>query len=233
VRAGLLRQINKSPALPGFCACGWEDKIRKYKQMLILIDMSRIFVKLLFLLLAWLSLATQAQTLVDPSQVPESKRNTHQLYLLAKDVPEFLRQNNKSLFLDVRTRAEAMFVGMTPMADALAPYSELQDFMSDWDDKRQTYVLDPNPGFLPEVDKRLMEKGLSKSDFVLVMCRSGERAGRAASRLAANGYAKVISVIDGFEGDMSPSGRRDVNGWKNAGLPWSYKLDRKKVYFTP
>jgi rhodanese-related sulfurtransferase len=174
----------------------------------------------------------QAQTLVDPAQVPESKRTTHQLYLLAKDVPEFLRNNSKALFLDVRTRAEAMFVGMTALADGLTPYSELQDFMSDWDDKRHTYVLDPNPGFLPEVDQRLREKGLTKSDPVLVMCRSGERAGRAASRLAANGYTRVYSVIDGFEGDMSPAGRRDVNGWKNAGLPWSYKLDRNKVYFS-
>ncbi|MEN9886180.1 MAG: hypothetical protein RL758_758 [Pseudomonadota bacterium] len=146
--------------------------------------MAKPLAKLLSVIVMLASLFTQglagAQTLVDPLQVPESKRTTHQLYLLAKDVPEFLRNNSKALFLDVRTRAEAMFVGMTALADGLTPYSELQDFMSDWDDKRHTYVLDPNPGFLPEVDQRLREKGLTKSDPVLVMCRSGERAGRAA-----------------------------------------------------
>lgn len=194
--------------------------------------MLKFFSRLIPVLLVWVSLAVHAQTLVDPAQVPDSKRTTHQLYLLAKDVPEFLRKNSNSLFLDVRTRAEAMFVGMTPLADALTPYSELQDFMSDWDDKRQTFVLDQNPGFLSEVDRRVREKGLTKLDTVLVMCRSGERAGRAAIQLAANGYTRVISVIDGFEGDMSPAGRRDVNGWKNAGLPWSYKLDKSKMFFV-
>jgi hypothetical protein len=38
-------------------------------------------------------------------------------------------------------------------------------------------------------------------------------------------------VVDGFEGDMSKDGRRAVNGWKNAGLPWSYQLAREKMYF--
>ena len=27
------------------------------------------------------------------------------------------------------------------------------------------------------------------------------------------------------------AGQRAVNGWKNAGLPWSYKLDKAKMYF--
>ena len=26
-------------------------------------------------------------------------------------------------------------------------------------------------------------------------------------------------------------GRRGVNGWKNAGLPWSYVLERERMYF--
>jgi len=29
---------------------------------------------------------------------------------------------------------------------------------------------------------------------------------------------------------MSPAGRRDVNGWRMAGLPWSYELDKSKMY---
>lgn len=30
--------------------------------------------------------------------------------------------------------------------------------------------------------------------------------------------------VDGFEGDKGESGARDVTGWRNAGLPWTYKI---------
>ena len=42
-------------------------------------------------------------------------------------------------------------------------------------------------------------------------------------------YTKVYSVVDGFEGDLSAEGRRDVNGWRKAGLPWSYKPPRRST----
>jgi hypothetical protein len=29
----------------------------------------------------------------------------------------------------------------------------------------------------------------------------------------------------------NPNPVRNVEGWKNSGLPWSYKLDRKKIWF--
>ena len=59
-------------------------------------------------------------------------------------------------------------------------------------------------------------------------------AGRAkAANLSAQlGYSQVYSVLDGFEGDLSPDGQRTVNGWKNAGLPWSYKLDKTRLHDT-
>ena len=136
------------------------------------------------------------------------------------------------LFIDVRTRAEAMFVGMPSGVDALVPFVELQELMSDWDAQRNAYKLEPVQDFTAQVQRRLQAKQLSKADTVLVIGRSGDRSGRAANRLAEDGYAQVYSVIDGFEGDLSPQGRRDVNGWRMAGLPWSYKLDKAKMYFT-
>lgn len=39
-------------------------------------------------------------------------------------------------------------------------------------------------------------------------------------------------MYDGFEGDMSKEGRRTVNGWKNANLPWGYSLDQARTYFS-
>ena len=114
---------------------------------------------------------------------------------------------------------------------ALMPFVELQELMTDWDAQRNSFKLEPVQDFLPGVARRLADKGLSKADVVVLICRSGDRSGRAANRLAEAGYTRVYSVIDGFEGDMSRDGRRSVNGWKNAGLPWSYKLEKSKMYF--
>jgi rhodanese-related sulfurtransferase len=61
------------------------------------------------------------------------------------------------------------------------------------------------------------------------MCRSGDRSARAANLLIDAGFTNVWNQIEGFEGDMSKDGRRTVNGWKNAGLPWTYKLDKSKL----
>ena len=34
------------------------------------------------------------------------------------------------------------------------------------------------------------------------------------------GCRRVLSVVDGYEGDLGPDGQRASNGWTNAGLPW-------------
>lgn len=172
---------------------------------------------------------------VNPATVPEAKRSKAALYIEARDVPAFIDAQggpSKVMFLDVRTRAEAMFVGMATSVDALVPFVDLQELMSDWDAQRNAYKLEPFQDYVPEVLRRLQAKGLTKSDVVLLMCRSGDRSGRAATRLTEDGYTRVYSVIDGFEGDLSAAGRRDVNGWRMAGLPWSYKLDKSKMYFS-
>ena len=138
-------------------------------------------------------------------------------------------------FLDIRTRAEAMYVGMPEFVDALAPDVEHQDVMTDWDAKRNSYQLEPVQDFVPEVRRRLQKKGLSKTDPVVLICRSGDRSSKAADRLQAAGFGKVYSVAEGVEGDTAKdgakAGQRVVNGWKNANLPWTYKLDKAKMYF--
>ena len=108
---------------------------------------------------------------------------------------------------------------------------EHQELMTDWDARRGIYQLEPLQDFVPEVNRRLAQKALAKTDVVVLMCRSGDRSSRGADRLADDGFTQVWSVVDGFEGDMSQDGRRSVNGWKNAGLPWAYKLDRARMYF--
>lgn len=166
--------------------------------------------------------------------LPEAKRTRAALYLDAKEVPAFIGQAGgpaRILFLDLRTRAEAMYVGMATGVDALVPYVEHQELMTDWDPQRNIYRLEPMQDFVAEVNRRLRDKGLGKTDIVVLICRSGDRSSRGANRLAEDGFSRVYSVVDGFEGDMSPDGRRTVNGWKNANLPWSYRLDKARMYF--
>jgi len=87
-----------------------------------------------------------------------------------------------------------------------------------------------------DVGVALKTKGLSKSDTIILMCRSGKRSVKATNLLADNGYTKVYTVVDGYEGgkvkESKNKGKRMKNGWKNSGLPWTYSLDRDYMYLT-
>ena len=58
--------------------------------------------------------------------------------------------------------------------------------------------------------------------------------GTCRQRADAGRLHKVYTTIDGFEGDPVADGphkgERLLNGWRNAGLPWTAKLDRAKMY---
>ena len=180
-----------------------------------------------------LSPVALAQT---PSAVPAIKQTKSGLYMSPKEALDAKRAGgDKVLLIDVRTRAEAMFVGMAKQADALVPYVELPEFMNDWDDKRSVYAVQLNNDFLPELQRRMAEKGATKDSTIILLCRSGDRSAKAADFLASQGFAKVYSVPEGFEGDVAKdgpqAGQRVVNGWKVAGLEWTYKLDKARMYF--
>jgi rhodanese-related sulfurtransferase len=82
--------------------------------------------------------------------------------------------------------------------------------------------------------EKLEQSGFNKESTILLMCRSGTRSSKAASLLNKLGYSKAYTVVDGYEGDKVKEGeykdQRLVNGWKNANLPWTYKLPEEKVY---
>jgi rhodanese-related sulfurtransferase len=168
------------------------------------------------------------------STVPPAKRTTRGLYLTAQDAYDMLAEApDKALFVDVRTRSELQFIGMPTAVDAHVPVL-VESSPPQWDEANATFRLTPNPTFVDDVGKRLARKGLTRDDTVIVICQSGLRAARAANALTQAGYAKVYTVIDGFEGDPVAEGPRKgerlVNGWRNAGLPWTARLDRSKMY---
>ena len=168
-------------------------------------------------------------SLAQTPDVPKEKQTRLGKYLSARDAAAVVAaERAKVLFVDVRTRGEMQFVGMTHEIDGHVPFVEMNEF-GEWDDKAGRYKLDPNPVFSQSVERLLTAKGLTKADKVIVMCRSGDRSARAANLLIDAGFANVWNQIEGFEGDLSEGGRRTVNGWKNAGLPWTYKLDKSKL----
>lgn len=194
------------------------------------------------LAIAALAVATQAMAAdwapgsTDWDKLPEIKKSKVGLYLTPQQAYDMKKANPKGVaFFDVRTRAEAMYVGWPSDADALVPYVEHPELMSDWDDKRHMYKLEPNQDFVPEIERRLKDMGLAKDATIILICRSGDRSSKAQDRLQTAGYTKVYSITEGVEGDTvkegPQAGQRAVNGWKNAKLPWTYKLDKAKMYF--
>ncbi|MBN8454430.1 rhodanese-like domain-containing protein [Accumulibacter sp.] len=172
----------------------------------------------------------------DWDRLPEIKRSRMALYLTPQQAHETKKKDPKGVaFFDIRTRVEAVYVGMPTDVDALVPYVEHQEMMTDWDEKRHMYKLEPNQDFIPELERRLNEKGLTRNSPIILICRSGDRSAKAADRLLDAGYTKVYSVAEGVEGDTAKGGPTDgqrvVNGWKNARLPWTYRLDKAKMYF--
>lgn len=166
--------------------------------------------------------------------LPAAKRTAAELYLTAVEAHALIAaQPAKVLFLDVRTPGELMFAGVPTTIDANVPVMLLPARPS-WDATRHAFRLEPNADFVAEVGRRVAQKGLCPEDPIVVICLAGERAARAANLLTQAGYTQVFTITDGFEGDLATEGphadRRTVNGWKNAGLPWTYRLDAAKMY---
>ena len=135
--------------------------------------------------------------------VPQSKRTSLGLYITAADAYEKWKADPENVkLIDVRTPQEFRTVGYPEMA-ARIPLSASEQFV------------------------RQVKRVASLDDTVLVICRSGNRSAVAVEMLAQAGFDNAYTVVDGFEGDResdpsSPDyGKRTVNGWKNAGLPWT------------
>ena len=171
---------------------------------------------------------------IEAEKVPENKRTALGLYLTAREASELkAAQSQAILFVDVRSRAEATFLGMARDVDVLIPYQDFNGETAPWDAKAGTYGLEANLDFLPMLEKAMQARKLGKDSPIVLMCRSGARSATAATLVARYGYSKVYSVVDGYEGDVAKdgprAGQRAINGWRIEGLPWSYKLSADKV----
>ncbi len=143
------------------------------------------------------------------------------------------KQGDQVLFVDVRDPVEIMFTGFTDVVDINIPYKLAN--RSKKNPKKPVFLMETNVNFEKQIAAALEARGLSKEAPVILMCRSGgTRGAPSAKMLWGKGYTQVYVVTDGFEGGKIKSGERKnwrlKNGWKNAGLPWSYKLNMEKMY---
>ena len=176
---------------------------------------------------ATLLLGLAATAYGDPS-VPPNKQTVLGLYVTAREA--FTRWHTDKAhikILDVRTPGDYIFVGHAPMA-ANIPIRFLEPRI---DAVTNRPVMPLNESFVEDVRKRF-----KPADTLMVMCRSGGRSAAAVNMLAKAGYKNVYNIVDGFEGDALKlpesynNGRRLVNGWKNSGAPWTYRLDPQLTY---
>ncbi len=181
-----------------------------------------------------LALATSAGAAPEPAD--PKRQTTWRLYLDAREAYDMkMARGDEVLFVDVRDPIEIMFTGFTHVVDVNVPF--LIADRDSWHPTKPNFAMRQNPDFESGIAQALAARGLTKDAPVILMCRSGgARGAPSAMALAGKDYAQVYVVVDGFEGGAVKDGPRKnwrlKEGWKNAGLPWSYKLDRRKMYFA-
>ncbi|MDH3761737.1 MAG: rhodanese-like domain-containing protein [Gammaproteobacteria bacterium] len=163
-------------------------------------------------------------------------RTPFDLYLTPQEAyQKKLADGDATLLIDVRTRAEIKFIGIADTVDANIPVRMLRDDYA-WSEKSATYRTRENPDFIAAVERLIESRGMNRRAPIILMCQSGSRAPVAARLLHQAGFAEVYTQYQGFEGFKAKQGpekgQRVVNGWKNANLPWSYRLDASKMYFN-
>ena len=160
--------------------------------------------------------------------MPPKKQTKLGLYATAQEAYDRWKSNPDDIkILDVRTPNEYVYVGHAPMAVNVPLL-----FMDDkFDSTANKFGMVKNDNFFQLVDQKF-----SKIDTIFLMCRSGGRGAKACNVLSEKGYKNVYNIVDGFEGDVLKDensylkGKRVLNGWKNSSAPWTYDLDKDKVY---
>lgn len=165
--------------------------------------------------------AQAIRTQVDPETLSRGKRTPLGLYLTPTEAHAALQADPEILFVDVRDPIEISYVGHPEGLDRIIP---LRVATHEVDPESHQYKTVANPDVVAEFDALLAEAGKTRSDPVFVTCRSGNRSAVAARLLIAAGYTNVWNLVEGFEGGRDAAGARLVDGWRNAGLPWGYRL---------
>ncbi|WP_321393458.1 rhodanese-like domain-containing protein [uncultured Desulfuromusa sp.] len=190
----------------------------------------KIFLLLILVIYIGIVAVSAAEKPNDPK-----KQTVWNLYVDSKEAYAMKQKlGDRMLFIDVRDPIEIMFTGFTDIVDINIPFKIANRNV--WNEKKSVFLVELNPNFEQDIAAALSERGLTKDSPIVLMCRSGGTRGAPATKSLENkGYKQIYVVTDGFEGDKIKDGERKnwrlKNGWKNSGLPWSYKLNKEKMYF--
>ena len=188
---------------------------------------------IIFTVILAMGLASNVSAAAKPTD--PKKQTPWNLYVDSQEAYDLkMKLGDKVLFVDVRDPAEIQFTGFTDVADVNVPFKLAN--AKKWNSKKSKLQMETNADYAPDLEKALVGQNLTKDDAVIIMCRSGgTRGAPAANVLYDKGFKKVYVVTDGFEGgtlkEGDKKGWRLKNGWKNSGLPWSYKLNKEKMYY--
>jgi rhodanese-related sulfurtransferase len=112
----------------------------------------------------------------------------------------FLQAHPDAVLVDIRYPDELAATG-TPDGALHVPFADI--------------FGEQNPHFVEQ-----FTRAVPHDRPVLLICRSGRRTLDAGEVLEALGYARVINVLHGVEGDADARGERQrLNGWLFDGLP--------------
>ncbi len=135
--------------------------------------------------------------------------------ITSQEAWQILQDNPKTIFIDVRSEMEYLFIGH-PIGAVHIPWIDEPDWKI-------------NPHFAKEVRKLMLGGIISDHDKgcpleavpVLLICRSGRRSLEAGKVLIEDSFTNVYNISDGFEGPLDEKHHRSsLDGWRFHGLPW-------------
>lgn len=128
---------------------------------------------------------------------------------------EVLKADAGSILVDVRTRAEWIFVGTPDLSEM-----NKDPILLEWQGFPEMQV---NTNYASDLMNGL---GDQTPTGIYFLCRSGARSLAAADAVARECDSRgitldCVNIIGGFEGDPDSSNHRGrVNGWKAQSLAW-------------
>ena len=132
----------------------------------------------------------------------------------ASEAFSILQEEDASVLVDVRTKAEWNYVGVPDLSSV-----GKQTLLIEWQDFPSMSL---NPNFTTTLEKALRDNGVAADAPLLFLCRSGARSRAAAIALTQTGHPRCFNIADGFEGPLDDERHRGaIGGWKAQGLPWS------------
>ena len=116
--------------------------------------------------------------------------------ITCKEIKDYVKNNPKSVLLDVRTQEELDNIGK-PDGDKMG---------------LKTYFLEIRRDAMFDFVQAFKKLNINQDKEILVICASGERSQISAELLSRENY-KSLNISDGFMGSQ------EGVGWKNNGLP--------------